>query len=69
MNHIVKEAIKRGKVTKYEDFCKTEESLEWALTPKEIEYYTNLNTIGNLMYEVFQSFLLRLSHIPHVSHI
>ena len=44
MNHIVKEAIKRGKVTKYEDFSKTEESLEWALTPKEIEYYTNLNT-------------------------
>ena len=44
MNHVVEEAIRRGKVTKYEDFCKTEESLEWALTPKEIEYYTNFNT-------------------------
>ena len=44
MNHIVEEAIKKGKVTKYEDCCKTEESLECALTPKEVEYYTNLNT-------------------------
>lgn len=44
MNHVVEEAIRTGKVTKYKDFCKTEESLEWTLTPKEVEYYTNLNT-------------------------
>ena len=37
MNHVVEEAIRRGKVTKYEDFCKTEESLEPADISNEVQ--------------------------------
>ena len=38
---LVKKAKEKGLITKYSDFCKTENSKKYALSEEEVIYYTS----------------------------
>lgn len=42
MSDFLKFAYKNGGIMSYDDFCKTPEAKEYALTEEEVEYYMNI---------------------------
>lgn len=52
LSDFLKNAINSGKITQYEDFCKTKEAEDYALSEEEIKYYTSLSSNKNKKYKV-----------------
>lgn len=56
LNEFLKYAMKSGRIMTYDEFCKTEEAKEYALSEEEVDYYTRLSKkekkykIGDIVY-------------------